>query len=146
MSTEGTILENKAIKSAARNVFKEGESFAASVRKLKATIGNTDFHTVLHTIIIACDETYYKGSGELYVARTRGADIGLGIAYNKDHKEFAMRQMQINRIMRSLDITAPRKPSTKPKTKKRVDKVALMLAKIKKELTPAQIRALKEVL
>jgi hypothetical protein len=145
MSTEGTILENKAIKSAARNVFKEGESFAASVRKLKATIGNTDFHTVLHTIIIACDETYYKGSGELYVARTRGTDIGLGIAYNKDHKEFAMRQMQINRIMRSLGIT---KPSNKPKTKtkKRVDKVALMLAKIKKELTPAQIRALKEVL
>jgi hypothetical protein len=145
MSTEGTILENKAIKSAARNVFKEGESFAASVRKLKATIGNTDFHTVLHTIIIACDETYYKGSGELYVARTRGADIGLGIAYNKDHKEFAMRQMQINRIMRSLGIT---KPSNKPKTKtkKRIDKVALMLAKIKRELTPAQIRALKEVL
>ena len=142
MSTEGTNLENKAIKSAARNVFKEGESFAASVRKLKATIGNTDFHTVLHTIIVACDEFYYKGSGELYVARTRGADIGLGIAYNKGHKEFAMRQMQINRIMRSLGIT---KPSNKPKTKtkKRVDKVALMLAKIKKDLTPAQIRALK---
>ena len=138
-------MDSKAIKSAARNVFKEGESFAASVRKLKATIGNTDFHTVLHTIIIACDETYYKGSGELYVERTRGVDIGLGIAYNKDHKDFAMRQMQINRIMRSLGIT---KPSNKPKTKtkKRVDKVALMLAKIKKELTPAQIRALKEVL
>ena len=138
-------MENKAIKSAARNVFKAGESFADSVRKLKATIGNTDFHTVLHTIIIACDETYYKGSGELYVERTRGVDIGLGIAYNKDHKDFAMRQMQINRIMRSLGIT---KPSNKPKTKtkKRVDKVALMLAKIKKELTPAQIRALKEVL
>ena len=140
-------MENKAIKSAARNVFKEGESFAASVRKLKATIGNTDFYTVLHTIIIACDETYYKGSGELYVARTRGADIGLGIAYNKGHKEFAMRQMQINRIMRSLGITKPsNKPKTKTKTKKRIDKVALMLAKIKKELTPAQIRALKEVL
>ena len=136
-------MENKAIKSAARNVFKEGESFAASVRKLKATIGDTDFHTVLHTIIIACDETYYKGSGELYVARTRGADIGLGIAYNKDHKDFGMRQKQINRIMSALGLT---KPSNKPKTKKRIDKVALMLAKIKKELTPAQIRALKEVL
>lgn len=138
-------MENKAIKSAARNVFKEGESFAASVRKLKATIGNTDFYTVLHTIIIACDETYYKGSGELYVARTRGTDIGLGIAYNQDHKDFAMRQKQINRIMNSLGITAPRKPS-KPKTKKRIDAVSAMLARIHKELTPAQIRALKEVL
>jgi hypothetical protein len=136
-------MENKAIKSAARNVFKAGESFADSVRKLKATIGDTDFHTVLHTIIIACDECYYKGSGELYVERTRGADVGLGIAYNKDHKDYEMRQKQINRIMKSLGITAPRKPSTKPKTKKRIDAVAVMLEKIKKELTPAQIRALK---
>lgn len=135
-------MENKAIKSAARNVFKVGESFAASVRKLKEAIGDTDFHTVLHTIIIACDETYYKGSGELYVARTRGTDIGLGIAYNQDHKDFAMRQKQINRIMSSLGITAPRKPS-KPKTKKRIDAVSAMLARIHKELTPAQIRALK---
>ena len=107
-------MENKAIKSAARNVFKAGESFADSVRKLKATIGDTDFHTVLHTIIVACDEFYYNGSGELYVERTRGADVGLGIAYNKDHKDYEMRQRQINRIMKSLGITAPRKPSTKP--------------------------------
>ena len=136
-------MDTKAIKSAARKVFKVGESFANSVRELKATIGDTDFHTVLHTIIIACDETYYKGSGELYVARTRGADIGLGIAYNQDHKDFAMRQKQINRIMSSLGITAPRKPSNKPKTKKRIDAVSAMLARIHKELTPAQIRALK---
>ena len=133
-------MDTKAIKKATFAVFRAGESFADSVRKLKATIGDTDFHTVLHTIIIACDETYYKGSGELYVARTRGTDIGLGIAYNQNHKDFAMRQKQINRIMNSLGIT---KPSNKPKTKKRVDKVALMLAKIKKDLTPAQIRALK---
>lgn len=139
-------MENKAIKSAARKVFKVGESFADSVRELKATIGNTDFHTVLHTIIIACDETYYSGSGELYIERTRGAVIGLGIAYNKDHDDYAMRQKQINRIMSALGLTEPRKPSNKPKTKKRIDKVALMLAKIKKELTPAQIRALKEAL
>ena len=139
-------MENKAIKSAARNVFRAGESFADSVRKLKATIGDTDFHTVLHTIIVACDECYYKGSGELYVERTRGADVGLGIAYNKDHKDYEMRQKQINRIMKSLGITAPRKPSTKPKTKKRIDAVAAMLEKIKKELTPAQIRALKAAL
>ena len=139
-------MENKAIKSAARNVFKAGESFADSVRKLKATIGDTDFHTVLHTIIIACDETYYEGSGELYVERTRGVDIGLGIAYNTDHTDYLMRQRQINRIMNSLGITAPRKPSTKPKTKKRIDAVAAMLEKIKKELTPAQIRALKAAL
>ena len=139
-------MENKAIKTAAHNVFKAGESFADSVRKLKATIGDTDFHTVLHTIIVACDECYYKGSGELYVERTRGADVGLGIAYNKDHKDYEMRQRQINRIMKSLGITAPRKPSTKPKTKKRIDAVAAMLEKIKKELTPAQIRALKAAL
>lgn len=134
-------MENKAIKSAARNVFKAGESFADSVRKLRATIGDTDFHTVLHTIIVACDEFYYSGSGELYVERTRGADIGLGIAYNKDHADYAVRQKQINRIMVALGITAPRKPSNKPK--KRIDAVSAMLAKIKKELTPAQIRALK---
>lgn len=137
-------MKNKAIKSAARKVFKAGESFADSVRELKATIGDTDFHTVLHTIIVACDEFYYSGSGELYVERTRGVDIGLGIAYNKDHKDFGMRQKQINRIMSALGLTEPHKPSNKPK--KRIDKVALMLAKIKKELTPAQIRALKEVL
>lgn len=134
-------MENKSIKSAARKVFKAGESFADSVRELKATIGDTDFHTVLHTIIVACDEFYYSGSGELYVERTRGADIGLGIAYNKDHADYAVRQKQINRIMSALGITAPRKPSNKPK--KRIDKVALMLAKIWKDLTPAQIRALK---
>jgi hypothetical protein len=127
-------------------VFKAGESFADSVRKLKATIGDTDFHTVLHTIIIACDEFYYAGAGSLYVARTRGADIGLGIAYNTEHDDYLMRQKQINRIMNSLGITAPRKPSTKPKTKKRIDVVAAMLEKIKKELTPAQIRALKAAL
>lgn len=137
-------MENKAIKSAARNVFKAGESFADSVRKLKATIGDTDFHTVLHTIIVACDEFYYSGSGELYVERTRGADIGLGIAYNKGHADYAVRQKQINRIMSALGITAPRKPSNKPK--KRIDAVAAMLEKIKKELTPAQIRALKAAL
>ena len=138
-------MDTKAIKKATFAVFRAGESFADKVRDLKAIVEGEDFHTVLHTIIIACDEFYYKGSGEIYVARTRGADIGLGIAYNKDHDDYDMRQMQINRIMRSLGIT---KPSNKPKTKtkKRVDKVALMLAKIKKELTPAQIRALKEVL
>jgi hypothetical protein len=139
-------MENKAIKSAARNVFKAGESFADSVRKLKATIGDTDFHTVLHTIIVACDEFYYSGSGELYVERTRGVDIGLGIAYNKDHDDYAMRQKQINRIMSALGLTEPRTPSTKPKTKKRIDAVAAMLARIQKELTPAQIRALKAAL
>ena len=139
-------MDTKAIKKATFAVFRAGESFADKVRELKAIVEGEDFYTVLHTIIIACDEFYYSGSGELYVARTRGADIGLGIAYNKEHKEYAMRQMQINRIMNSLGITAPRKPSNKPKTKKRIDKVALMLAKIKKELTPAQIRALKEVL
>jgi hypothetical protein len=137
-------MENKAIKSAARNVFKAGESFADSVRKLKATIGDTDFHTVLHTIIIACDEFYYGGSGSLYTARTRGADIGLGIAYNKDHSDYAMRQKQINRIMQSLSLTESRNPSTKPK--KRIDAVAAMLARIHKQLTPAQIRALKAAL
>ena len=138
-------MDTKAIKKATFAVFRAGESFADKVRELKVVVEGEDFHTVLHTLIVACDEFYYSGSGELYVERTRGADIGLGIAYNKDHKEFAMRQMQINRIMRSLGIT---KPSNKPKTKtkKRVDKVALMLAKIKKELTPAQIRALKEAL
>ena len=138
-------MDTKAIKKATFAVFRAGESFADKVRDLKAIVEGEDFHTVLHTIIIACDEFYYKGSGEIYVARTRGADIGLGIAYNKGHKEFSMRQMQINRIMRSLGITKPSN-KTKTKTKKRVDKVALMLAKIKKELTPAQIRALKEVL
>ena len=135
-------MDTKAIKKATFAVFRAGESFADKVRELKVVVEGEDFHTVLHTLIVACDEFYYSGSGELYVERTRGADIGLGIAYNKGHKEFAMRQMQINRIMRSLGIT---KPSNKPKTKtkKRVDKVALMLAKIKKDLTPAQIRALK---
>ena len=135
-------MDTKAIKKATFAVFRAGESFADKVRELKAIVEGEDFHTVLHTIIIACDEFYYSGSGELYVERTRGADIGLGIAYNKDHDDYDMRQMQINRIMRSLGIT---KPSNKPKTKtkKRVDKVALMLAKIKKDLTPAQIRALK---
>ena len=135
-------MENKAIKKATFAVFRAGESFADKVRELKAIVEGEDFHTVLHTIIVACDEFYYEGSGELYVERTRGVDIGLGIAYNKDHADYAMRQMQINRIMRSLGIT---KPSNKPKTKtkKRVDKVALMLAKIKKDLTAAQIRALK---
>lgn len=135
-------MDTKAIKKATFAVFRAGESFADKVRELKAIVEGEDFHTVLHTIIIACDEFYYSGSGELYVERTRGADIGLGIAYNQDHDDYAMRQMQINRIMRSLGIT---KPSNKPKTKtkKRVDKVALMLAKIKKDLTPAQIRALK---
>ena len=135
-------MENKAIKKATFAVFRAGESFADKVRELKVVVEGEDFHTVLHTLIVACDEFYYSGSGELYVERTRGANIGLGIAYNKGHKEFAMRQMQINRIMRSLGIT---KPSNKPKTKtkKRVDKVALMLAKIRKDLTVAQIRALK---
>ena len=134
-------MENKAIKKATFAVFRAGESFADKVRELKATIGDTDFHTVLHTIIVACDEFYYEGSGELYVERTRGVDIGLGIAYNKDHADYAMRQKQINRIMSALGLTEPHKPSNKPK--KRIDKVALMLAKIKKDLTPAQIRALK---
>ena len=137
-------MENKAIKTAARNVFKAGESFADSIRKLKATIGDTDFHTVLHTIIVACDEFYYDGSGELYVERTRGVDIGLGIAYNKDHKDYEMRQKQINRIMSALGLTEPRKPSSKPK--KRIDAVSAMLARIHKQLTPAQIRALKAAL
>lgn len=135
-------MDTKAIKKATFAVFRAGESFADKVRELKAIVEGEDFHTVLHTIIIACDEFYYSGSGELYVERTRGADIGLGIAYNKDHDDYDMRQKQINRIMRSLGIT---KPSNKPKTKtkKRIDAVSAMLAKIKKELTPAQIRALK---
>ena len=133
-------MENKAIKKATFAVFRAGESFADKVRELKSIVEGEDFHTVLHTLIVACDEFYYSGSGELYVERTRGADIGLGIAYNKGHADYAVRQKQINRIMNSLGIT---KPSNKPKTKKRVDKVALMLAKIKKDLTPAQIRALK---
>ena len=136
-------MDTKAIKKATFAVFRAGESFADKVRELKAIVEGEDFHTVLHTIIIACDETYYKGSGELYVARTRGADIGLGIAYNKDHKEFAMRQKQINRIMSALGLT---KPSNKPKTKKRIDAVSAMLARIHKQLTPAQIRALKAAL
>lgn len=136
-------MDTKAIKKATFAVFRAGESFADKVRELKVVVEGEDFHTVLHTIIIACDEFYYSGSGELYVKRTRGADIGLGIAYNKGHKEFAMRQKQINRIMSALGLT---KPSNKPKTKKRTDKVALMLAKIKKELTPAQVRALKAAL
>ena len=139
-------MDTKAIKKATFAVFRAGESFADKVRELKAIVEGEDFHTVLHTLIVACDEFYYSGSGELYVERTRGTDIGLGIAYNKDHSDYAMRQKQINRIMSALGLTEPRKPSNKPKTKKRVDKVALMLAKIKKELTPAQIRALKEVL
>lgn len=136
-------MDTKAIKKATFAVFRAGESFADKVRELKVVVEGEDFHTVLHTIIIACDEFYYSGSGELYVERTRGTDIGLGIAYNKGHKEFAMRQKQINRIMSALGLT---KPSNKPKTKKRVDKVALMLAKIKRDLTPAQVRALKEAL
>lgn len=139
-------MDTKAIKKATYAVFRAGESFADKVRELKAIVEGEDFHTVLHTLIVACDEFYYSGSGELYIERTRGADIGLGIAYNKDHDDYAMRQKQINRIMSALGLTEPRKPSNKPKTKKRIDKVALMLAKIKKELTPAQIRALKEVL
>jgi hypothetical protein len=137
-------MDTKAIKKATFAVFKAGESFADSVRKLKATIGDTDFHTVLHTLIVACDEFYYNGAGSLYIARTRGADIGLGIAYNKDHTDYAMRQKQINRIMQALDLTEPRKPSSKPK--KRIDAVSAMLARIHKELTPAQIRALKAAL
>jgi predicted DNA binding protein len=137
-------MDTKAIKKATFAVFKAGESFADSVRKLKATIGDTDFHTVLHTLIVACDEFYYNGAGSLYTARTRGADIGLGIAYNKDHTDYAMRQKQINRIMQSLGLTETRNPSSKPK--KRTDKVALLLARIHKELTPAQIRALKAAL
>ena len=136
-------MDTKAIKKATFAVFRAGESFADKVRELKAIVEGEDFHTVLHTLIVACDEFYYNGAGSLYTARTRGADIGLGIAYNKDHTDYAMRQKQINRIMSALGLT---KPSNKPKTKKRIDKVALMLAKIKKELTPAQIRALKEVL
>ena len=137
-------MENKAIKKATFAVFRAGESFADKVRELKSIVEGEDFHKVLHTLIIACDEFYYKGSGEMYVARTRGADIGLGIAYNKDHADYGMRQKQINRIMQALDLTEPRNPSSKPK--KRTDKVALMLAKIKKELTPAQVRALKAAL
>lgn len=137
-------MDTKAIKKATFAVFRAGESFADKVRELKAIVEDEDFHTVLHTIIVACDEFYYSGSGELYVERTRGADIGLGIAYNKDHADYAVRQKQINRIMSALGITAPRKPSNKPK--KRIDAVSAMLAKIKRELTPAQIRALKEVL
>jgi hypothetical protein len=139
-------MDTKAIKKATYAVFRAGESFADKVRELKAIVEGEDFHTVLHTIIVACDEFYYSGSGELYVERTRGVDIGLGIAYNTDHTDYLMRQRQINRIMNSLGITAPRKPSTKPKTKKRIDAVAAMLEKIKKELTPAQIRALKAAL
>ena len=137
-------MDTKAIKKATFAVFRAGESFADKVRELKAIVEGEDFHTVLHTIIIACDEFYYSGSGELYVERTRGADIGLGIAYNKDHADYAMRQKQINRIMSALGLTEPRKPSNKPK--KRIDAVSAMLAKIKKELTPAQIRALKAAL
>lgn len=137
-------MDTKAIKKATFAVFRAGESFADKVRELKAIVEGEDFHTVLHTIIVACDEFYYEGSGELYVERTRGADIGLGIAYNKDHADYAVRQKQINRIMSALGITAPRKPSNKPK--KRIDAVAAMLEKIKKELTPAQIRALKAAL
>lgn len=136
-------MDTKAIKKATFAVFRAGESFADKVRELKAIVEGEDFHTVLHTLIVACDEFYYSGSGELYVERTRGADIGLGIAYNKDHSDYTMRQKQINRIMVALGLT---KPSNKPKTKKRTDKVALMLAKIKKELTPAQVRALKAAL
>jgi hypothetical protein len=136
-------MDTKAIKKATYAVFRAGESFADKVRELKAIVEGEDFHTVLHTLIVACDEFYYSGSGELYVERTRGTDIGLGIAYNKDHSDYAMRQKQINRIMSALGLT---KPSNKPKTKKRTDKVALMLAKIKKELTPAQVRALKAAL
>ena len=137
-------MENKAIKKATFAVFRAGESFADKVRELKSIVEGEDFHTVLHTLIIACDEFYYSGSGELYVERTRGTDIGLGIAYNKDHSDYAMRQKQINRIMQALDLTEPRNPSSKPK--KRTDKVALLLARIHKELTPAQIRALKAAL
>jgi hypothetical protein len=137
-------MDTKAIKKATFAVFRAGESFADSVRKLKSIVEGEDFHTVLHTLIVACDEFYYGGSGSLYTARTRGADLGLGIAYNKDHDDYAMRQKQINRIMQSLGLTEPRNPSTKPK--KRIDAVAAMLEKIKKELTPAQIRALKAAL
>jgi len=137
-------MDTKAIKKATFAVFRAGESFADSVRKLKSIVEGEDFHTVLHTIIVACDEFYYDGTGSLYVARTRGADLGLGIAYNKDHSDYAMRQKQINRIMQSLGLTEPRNPSTKPK--KRIDAVAAMLARIQKELTPAQIRALKAAL
>jgi hypothetical protein len=137
-------MDTKAIKKATYAVFRAGESFADKVRELKAIVEGEDFHTVLHTIIVACDEFYYSGSGELYVERTRGADIGLGIAYNKDHDDYAMRQKQINRIMSALGLTEPRKPSNKPK--KRIDAVSAMLAKIKRELTPAQIRALKAAL
>jgi hypothetical protein len=144
MSTEGKAMDTKAIKKATYAVFRAGESFADKVRELKAIVEGEDFHTVLHTIIVACDEFYYSGSGELYVERTRGADIGLGIAYNKDHDDYAMRQKQINRIMSALGLTEPRKPSNKPK--KRIDAVSAMLAKIKRELTPAQIRALKAAL
>jgi hypothetical protein len=137
-------MENKAIKKATFAVFRAGESFADKVRELKSIVEGEDFHKVLHTLIVACDEFYYKGSGEMYVARTRGADIGLGIAYNKDHADYAMRQKQINRIMQALDLTEPRNPSSKPK--KRIDAVGAMLARIHKQLTPAQIRALKAAL
>jgi hypothetical protein len=139
-------MDTKAIKKASFAVFRAGESFADKVRELKAIVEGEDFHTVLHTLIVACDEFYYSGSGELYTARTRGTDVGLGIAYNKDHDDYAMRQKQINRIMSALGLTEPRKPSTKKATKKRIDAVSAMLAKIKKELTPAQIRALKQQL
>ena len=135
-------MDTKAIKKATFAVFRAGESFADKVRELKAIVEGEDFHTVLHTLIVACDEFYYSGSGELYVERTRGADIGLGIAYNQDHDDYGMRQKQINRIMAALGLTKPRKPS-KPKTKKRIDAVSAMLARIHKQLTPAQIRALK---
>jgi len=137
-------MENKAIKKATFAVFRAGESFADKVRELKAIVKGEDFHTVLHTLIVACDEFYYSGSGELYVERTRGSDIGLGIAYNKDHADYGMRQKQINRIMQALDLTEPRNPSSKPK--KRIDAVSAMLARIPKALTPAQIRALKAAL
>lgn len=137
-------MENKAIKKATFAVFRAGESFADKVRELKAIVEGEDFHTVLHTLIVACDEFYYNGAGTLYVTRTRGADIGLGIAYNKDHTDYAMRQKQINRIIQALNLTEPRNPSSKPK--KRIDAVSAMLARIHKELTPAQIRALKAAL
>ena len=134
-------MENKAIKKATFAVFRAGESFADKVRELKSIVEGEDFHKVLHTLIIACDEFYYDGAGELYVKRTRGANIGLGIANNKDHADYSMRQKQINRIMQALDLTEPRNPSSKPK--KRIDAVSAMLARIHKQLTPAQIRALK---
>ena len=67
-------MENKAIKKATFAVFRAGESFADKVRELKAIVEGEDFHTVLHTLIVACDEFYYGGAGTLYVTRTRGAD------------------------------------------------------------------------